>query len=160
MKLNVGSGHERYEGWKNVDFAEETKPDYLADFRHLPLEDNSVDEIFASHVLEHTALKEDVLKEWERVLRPNGKIIIAVPDLLQLYSQYRAGISSLEYFLASIYGAKELGMDAKSHTHFQVFTPDMLIERMRIYFRDVKLGSDSAPRPSYYGEVMAQGYKI
>jgi predicted SAM-dependent methyltransferase len=158
MKLNLGSEMTRYEGWLNVDFNPICKPDYVADVRNLPFEDNSIDEIFASHVLEHTALKDNVLKEWERVLKPNRKIIIAVPDLLQSIALYRAGMFGLEYFLMTIYGGKEMGLDEKSHTHYQVFTSDMLLEQMRIYFKGVEINNES-PRPGNYGEVMAKGYK-
>lgn len=162
IKLNLGSGTTRYEGWKNVDFDRKCKPDYVANVKKLPFKDNSIDEIFASHILEHTTIQDDVLKEWERVLKPNGRITIAVPDLFQLLAEYRAGIIDLIYFTATIYGAKEFGKewDKKAHTHCQVFTPDMLLERMRVYFRDVKPGAEGSPRPGCYGEVMAQGYKI
>jgi SAM-dependent methyltransferase len=160
LKINIGSGPTRFDEWLNLDRNEADKPDYVSDFRQLPFESNSVDAIFASHVLEHTTLKEDVLKEWERVLKVDGIISIAVPDLLQGYSNYRAGIISLEYFLATVYGGKEIGYGPpEAQTHCQVFSADMLLERMKVYFRDVHLGATGSPRPACYGEVMAYGYK-
>ena len=55
--------------------------------------DNSVDEIRASHVLEHFSHRQvpAVLKEWTRVLKKGGKLKIAVPDLKQIAEDYLAG---------------------------------------------------------------------
>lgn len=55
----------------------------------LPYGDETVDEIYASHVLEHipharTAL---VLQEWRRVLKSGGVVRIAVPDFDKLREQ-------------------------------------------------------------------------
>ena len=46
----------------------------------LPLEDNSFDTVIARHVLEHLIDPVKVLKEWSRVVKTGGRIIIAVPD--------------------------------------------------------------------------------
>jgi len=46
----------------------------------LPFEDNSQDVLIARHILEHILLSVRALKDWKRVLRPGGKIILAVPD--------------------------------------------------------------------------------
>ncbi len=53
------------------------------DIRKLEYEDNSVEEIYCSHTLEHIGLKEVVptLKEWYRVLKPEGVVTINVPDM-------------------------------------------------------------------------------
>jgi predicted SAM-dependent methyltransferase len=54
--------------------------------------DESVDSITASHVLEHFShgLTLHVLKEWVRVLKPNGTIRIAVPDFDKIVSAYQS----------------------------------------------------------------------
>lgn len=55
--------------------------DIVADVsKPLPLEDNSVDTIIARHLLEHMIDPITVLKNWRRVLKNGGRIIIAVPD--------------------------------------------------------------------------------
>lgn len=55
LKLNIGSGYVRIPGFLNVDHDPLVKPDYLCDLENLklPLEDNSVDEVYAHHILEH-----------------------------------------------------------------------------------------------------------
>jgi SAM-dependent methyltransferase len=56
-------------------------------------EDDSVDEIRASHILEHFSHRRTqlVLREWVRVLRPGGVLKISVPDFKVLAEQFLAG---------------------------------------------------------------------
>lgn len=78
MRLNLGCGDLHLEDWKNIDL-----PD--VDLGKFPWKwkSNSVDEILASHILEHfdrlTALK--FLEECKRILKSNGVLHIAVPDM-------------------------------------------------------------------------------
>lgn len=55
MKINLGSGYTKIDGFVNVDDDKLVNPDYLVDLEHdkLPFPDNSVTEIVAHHVLEH-----------------------------------------------------------------------------------------------------------
>lgn len=57
MKINLGSGYKRYEGFVNVDDDPLVKPDYIVQLDDvnikLPFEDNSISEIKAEHILEH-----------------------------------------------------------------------------------------------------------
>ena len=46
----------------------------------LPLDANSFDTVIARHLLEHLINPLKVLKEWSRVIRPGGRLIIAVPN--------------------------------------------------------------------------------
>lgn len=82
MKLNIGAGATVIEGFTPIDRKQggEAFPLRLNDGS--PVADNSVDEIRASHVLEHFRFGEvnKVIDEWARVLKPGGKIRIAVPD--------------------------------------------------------------------------------
>lgn len=45
-----------------------------------PFEDGSVDGILAKHLLEHILDVPKALKEWGRVLKDNGRLVIIVPD--------------------------------------------------------------------------------
>jgi len=54
MKINIGSGLKRYEGFLNLDHDAAVNPDILLELgSKIPLEDSSVSEIKAYHVLEH-----------------------------------------------------------------------------------------------------------
>lgn len=77
MKLNLGGGLQKIPGFTTLDrqTGQEVFP--------LPVyPDGSVDEVRASHILEHFGHRAavDVLKEWVRVLKPGGILRIAVPD--------------------------------------------------------------------------------
>ncbi len=76
MKLNIGAG--------GVDLPGFTPIDRKCGREAFPLKeaDCSVEEIYASHVLEHfrSCQVPEVLKDWVRVLKPGGRLRVAVPD--------------------------------------------------------------------------------
>jgi SAM-dependent methyltransferase len=88
LKLNLGCGDKILPGYVNVDVVESRagkKPDVICDLHQLtPFEDNAADEILSVHVVEHFWRWEvvDVLKEWVRVLKPGGKMILECPNLI------------------------------------------------------------------------------
>ena len=83
MKLNIGTT-ERHPGWTSIDVAAGPGVDIVGDCRRLAqFADNSVETIYASHVVEHIPRVETVpmLKDWHRVLVPGGTLMVSVPDL-------------------------------------------------------------------------------
>jgi len=92
MKLNLGGGDLRIDGFINVDLCEG------ADVKHdlrlpLPYQDESVDEIVAVHVIESFYKWEfvDVLSDWYRVLKDGGKMTIEFTDLSETIKMYQQG---------------------------------------------------------------------
>jgi SAM-dependent methyltransferase len=87
LKLNLGCGDKILDGYVNVDVAASRagkRPDVLCDLRALtPFEENTVDEILSVHVVEHFWRWEvvGVLKEWVRVLKPGGLMVLECPNL-------------------------------------------------------------------------------
>ena len=81
MKLNIGAGPTEIEGFTPIDrcYGDEAWP---VARNGVPIESNSVDEIRASHILEHFAFKDvpTVLRNWIDVLKPGGRIRVSVPD--------------------------------------------------------------------------------
>lgn len=93
LRLNLGGRTTRIPGFKTVDLYEGDGVDISADVSKLPLEDGTVDQIYASHVLEHFPhpRTNSVLAEWNRVLRKGGKAFISVPDfdaMVKLYNEF------------------------------------------------------------------------
>ena len=83
MKLHLGCGSKFLEGYIHVDVKKYSHVDYVSSIDKLYfLDDESVEEIYACHVLEHVGRNEykNVLKEWRRVLKIGGILRIAVPD--------------------------------------------------------------------------------
>ncbi|MBI5032830.1 MAG: class I SAM-dependent methyltransferase [Chloroflexi bacterium] len=48
----------------------------------LPFRDESVDAIIAQHAIEHLPDVDAALREWKRLLKPNGRIALATPNAL------------------------------------------------------------------------------
>ena len=63
-----------------------------ADLLQLPFEDSHFDLILCSHVLEHIPQDEACLRELGRVLKPNGLLILAVPNEGCLLAKLRNNI--------------------------------------------------------------------
>ena len=64
----------------------------------IPFNDNTFDVVYHSHLLEHIDEENApvFLKECFRVLKPNGIIRIAVPDLQSIINRYNSAVSRLE----------------------------------------------------------------
>ena len=82
MKLNLGCGNKQLDGYINLDNDPSVNPDVVADLNveKLPFDDNTFDEVIASHVLEHIGDGfMNLIKEIYRISKPNSTIQIVVP---------------------------------------------------------------------------------
>jgi SAM-dependent methyltransferase len=82
MKLNIGGGDVKLEGFVNLDYDKLSNPDYVVDLEkdRFPFEDNTVETVVAHHILEH--LGEGYfhcLQEIYRVCKPGALIDVRVP---------------------------------------------------------------------------------
>jgi SAM-dependent methyltransferase len=86
LKLNLGCGFDKRDGYVNLDGFQKCNPDILWDIETFPwpFEDNSFDEILIKHVLEHVgqvfSVFQGVMQEIYRVSAPDAKILIQVPN--------------------------------------------------------------------------------
>lgn len=77
--VDVGGGINPLPGYKTIDIRENA--DWVADLNNgIPLPDNSVGVLNASHVLEHLYDKHKIMAEIHRVLAPGGWAFIEVPS--------------------------------------------------------------------------------
>ncbi|MFY9316039.1 MAG: tetratricopeptide repeat protein [Burkholderiales bacterium] len=95
LRLHVG-GKERKSGWKILNIQTGPDVDYVGSCTELgQFGDGTVQEVYASHVIEHLGYKTELpraLAEIHRVLRAGGKAMISVPDfgiLCRLYLDAR-----------------------------------------------------------------------
>lgn len=101
--LNLGSGTQKKFGKTiNVDILPWAGIDILADMRNLPFNDQSVDFIICTSVLEHLTDTTTVIKEMHRVLKNNGKLYIDAPFIYPFHS------SPGDYFRWTAEGIKHL----------------------------------------------------
>lgn len=87
MNIEIGGGHLVKPGWVNLDPGPSGTPGWQQPAQQTPwpTENNSVDSVRASHVMEHIPAgspRLDVMNEVHRVLRPGGTLEIIVPDVL------------------------------------------------------------------------------
>ena len=120
MKLNIGAGNINLAGFTPIDLMNGQ------DARKLEYADNSVDEIRASHVLEHFGHREvcDVLREWVRVLKPGGLMKLAVPDFEKVARDYLGGVKT------NIQGYAMGGQMDENDFHRTLFDRECLSEIM------------------------------
>lgn len=98
MRLNLGAGDHEIPGYISVDrkSGQEVYP--------LSYPDSSVEEIYASHVLEHFSHRDvaSVLADWVRSLKPGGVLKVAVPNfdrIVDWYKQDREDLPLLGYLM-------------------------------------------------------------
>lgn len=85
MRLNIGCGGRRIEGYTGIDAVERPAADIIARADNIPLPDGSVDEIMAIHLWEHFYRWEceTVIAEWKRLLKPGGLLVLELPNLIK-----------------------------------------------------------------------------
>ncbi len=93
-KLHLGCGPKYIPGFTHVDALTFPHVDVVGPVDDLPwVEDQSIELIYACHVLEHFSrnVVDGILAEWFRVLEPGGVLRIAVPDFRAAAELFLAG---------------------------------------------------------------------
>ena len=113
VKINMGCGWRNFgPDWIHIDGGDYDHVDYkcgVANLQHF--EKNTVDLIYASHVIEYFDRNEiiEVLLEWKRILKPEATLRLAVPNFAVLSKLYLDGKIKLENTLGPLYGRMEMG---------------------------------------------------
>jgi ubiquinone/menaquinone biosynthesis C-methylase UbiE len=92
LKLHLGCGDKHIEGYTNIDIRYLPGVDEINNIKFLrKYQHNSIDKIYACHVLEHFSRWEykAVIKRWYDILKPGGTIRIAVPDFEKIVEYYQ-----------------------------------------------------------------------
>lgn len=137
IQLHIG-GQEAHPDWKILDIEDRPEVDFIGDAADLSqFADNSIAAIYASHVLEHFyyGLGDELTKtltEWHRVLQPDGKLYISVPDLKTLCWLYlNPNLMPMERFhlMRIIFGGQTNQFDVHK-VGFDVDTLAMYLENV------------------------------
>ena len=87
------------------------RPDIFADASFLPFTDQSVDSVIMLEVVEHVAKPNRAFKEVQRVLKPEGMLLLSLPFLYPIHDE------SHDYQRLTRYGLqpdrKEAGLECK-----------------------------------------------
>jgi SAM-dependent methyltransferase len=83
MKIDIGCGAHKREGFIGIDIAPGSQVDYVLDIERdrLPFDDNSVDYVFSNHTFEHITAPQNILREIVRVCRHEATVEIWTPYL-------------------------------------------------------------------------------
>jgi len=128
LKLNLGCGDQILGGYINCDMYN-AKADMQFDAKEIPYEDDTVDEIFASHLLEHFSYAEidGILKEWKRALKPGGKLVIETPDAYHSYKRFCEAYEKGDTFWQNkLYGHLHAFPWVEGQVHKFLFTENQL----------------------------------
>jgi predicted SAM-dependent methyltransferase len=144
-KLHLGCGTKHLDGYTNIDIRYLPGVDEVNNIRFLRnYKENSVDEIYACHVLEHFGRWEykEVLKRWFEILKPEGQLRLAVPNFNAI-CRYFTQTNDLKSVLGLLYG----GQDYDENYHYITFEPILLYKELEeIGFKTVT-GYDSEQFP-------------
>ncbi len=95
--LDIGCGNKPYEKlfenkcdeYIGCDIVQssENKVDVICEAINIPLEDNSLDIVFSTQVIEHVGDHNKLLNEMYRMLKPNGYVILSGPMYWHLHEE-------------------------------------------------------------------------
>lgn len=139
-KLHLGCGKRHIPGFFHVDALAAPHVDLVGPVERLPMfPDESVELIYASHLLEHFSRKEYllVLQEWYRVLKRSGVLRLAVPNFAACAQLYHE--QGLQDGLTGLVGLIVGGQRDQYDFHKMVFDEPLLTRGLKsVGFRDVR----------------------
>lgn len=98
VKLNLGCGHVKFEGWINIDRDPAVRPDVVVDLGGaLPFRDGVAECIHSEDFVDQLPLDMayDFFRECHRILVPGGVMRVLTPDLARLVDFYCRGDRAL-----------------------------------------------------------------
>ncbi|WP_217201688.1 class I SAM-dependent methyltransferase [Streptomyces buecherae] len=108
-KVQIGGGAHRIDSFFNIDLV--PPADLLWDIREgVPLHDDSVEEIFSEHFLEHIDYPRSAkqyVREAHRVLAKAGRIITGVPDAAFALSQHPGPLDTTDETIERWYAKRD-----------------------------------------------------
>lgn len=126
IRLNLGCGYNRLEGWLNADASPYSAADRLMEAQDLDFGNSSVEEVKALQLVEHLGFfrTKYFLSECWRVLKPGGRLTLETPDVDGTFRAYLAGgHAEKEAALGWLFGPESPGMH-----HLYCFPRELLAE--------------------------------
>lgn len=98
--LEIGPGHERLPGFETLNILRTPVTDHVGPAQRPPFPDETFDEVYSSHCIEHVEWfeVEDTVREWARILKPGGLLEVhtldATPWLRAILEYEELGVST------------------------------------------------------------------
>lgn len=141
INLHLGCGKRNFKNFINID---------LANYKHIHFKEkvngldfipnNSVDYIYASHVLEYFDYEDGfkVLKKWRNKLKTKGILRISVPNLNSLIKVYKH-TKDINKIMGPLFGKMNIGRTSKKVYHKCVYDQKMLSKLLKLVgFKNIK----------------------
>ena len=145
LRLHLGCGSIHIDGYVNIDKIHTPAVDVIDDVQYLrEFEQNSVDLIYASNLLEHIGKFEYklALQRWYELLKEGGKLKLSVPNFEALCEYY---LETKD--LKSLYPALYAGQDSLWNYHLWCWDFATLKEDLEgVGFKDIKKWDDHPVR--------------
>ncbi len=122
-KLQIGAGENQLASWLNTDLEPVTTDILFFDaLEEFPFDDNEFDYVFSEHMIEHIPYKGglSMLKECYRVIKTNGKIRIATPDVENIVGLFSPTRSSIQRQYIEWSARNSLGLYSMEKTQLQL----------------------------------------
>ena len=129
IKIHLGCGEKILDGFINIDIVKKKPQVIIDDVSTLKtIEQDSVDLIYACHVLEHFSRTEilNILETWNSKMKKGGIIRISVPDFDSIFLHYKKN-KNLDSLIGLLYGGQRNEYDY----HKVVFNFDTLSELLK-----------------------------
>lgn len=117
-KINIGCGWRNFgDDWIHIDGGDYKHLDYNDIANLSQFADNSMELVYASHVIEYFDRQQVIplLTEWKRVLKPYGVLRLAVPNFPVLAQLYLSRKIDLDKVLGPLYGKMTMGSETIYH---------------------------------------------
>ncbi len=145
IKIDLGCGPSKKKGFKGMDIIPYPGVDYVVNleegFSFLP--NDSVDEFYTSHFLEHVVNIELILAEIHRTLKPGGVCNIIVPHFSNpyFYSDYTHkrsfGLYSFDYFSRHDSGYRRKVPKYNGSIDFKVVSREIILKSPNFYITNL-----------------------
>lgn len=129
IKIHLGCGEKILDGFINIDIVKKKPQVIIDDVSTLKkVEQDSVDLIYACHVLEHFSRTEilNILETWNSKMKKGGIIRISVPDFDSIVMYYEKN-KNLDSLMGLLYG----GQRSEYDYHKVVFNFDTLSQLLK-----------------------------
>lgn len=132
IKLDIGCGANKIaEDFIGIDIVPPADIVMDVSSKPLPFEDNSVDEIYCSHVMEHVENPRFVISQMYRVLKKGSRLILQYPHFTDARAYNQFHVSFFSSALLDFYdsGSRTTGSKALNEAKFTILRKQIMVHK-------------------------------